>query len=326
MLFSIPFIRNLRDNFPESYIASLIPKRCSEILQDCPYLNEIIYFNERTTHRGLWKKIKFIVELRKKRFDMAILLHRSLSRTMICYLAGIKQRIGYYSRKRGWLLTKAISPLPKDSLHRIDYHLGILKGMGLKVSSGSYEFFLNDDQRGSLAEKLKGLGLRLTEQLVVLHPGANEPIRRWPVESFARLAEKISAEFGLKVVISGSQADIPIGRRIVELSSVQLINLCGKTSLKELAALFEKALFVVGGDTGPIHIAAAVGVPVICLFGTASVKITRPMGKGRSIILHKDIGCAIPCLRIDCADNRCMKAIGVDEVFQAVGRVVNEGK
>lgn len=326
VIFSIPFLRALRENFPNNFIASTIPERCKEVLKGCPYLDEVIYFDERTTHQRFWKKIQFILKLRKKRFDTAILIHRSLTRTIICFLAGIKNRIGYYTRKRGWLLTKKIKPLQKERTHRTDYYLGILEGMGLKIDSRNYEFFLENSHRQSIKDKLKAAGFRENECFGVLHPGANEPIRRWPVENFAQLAWRISEEFGLRVVVSGADRDISLGREIEELSPVKLINLCGKTSLKELAALFEKADFVVSGDTGPMHIASAVGSRVICLFGTASPKITSPRGKAKFVIIQKDVGCAIPCYKLDCQDNRCMKAITVDEVAEKLFELLESKK
>ncbi len=322
VVLSIPFLRTLRENFPDSFIVSTIPQRCKEVLAESPYLDEVLYFDERTTHRGLWKKIKFILELRGKRFDTAIFIHRSFTRTIICFLAGIKGRIGYYTRKRRWLLTRKIQPLPRGNVHRSDYYLGILEGMGLRIDSRNYEFFLNDSHRRSIKEKLRQTGLKDNEHFAVLHPGANEQIRRWPVENFAHLARRISEEFGLNTVISGADRDINLACGIEDLSAVGLINLCGRTSLKELAALLEIAQFVVSGDTGPMHIASAVGAAVICLFGTASPKITCPRGKGKYVIIQKDVGCVIPCGKLDCKDIRCMKAISVEDVIEKIPELI----
>lgn len=320
-IISLPFIRAVRENFPHSFIASIAPESCKEVLEECPYLNKIIYFNERTSHRGIPKKIRFMSGLRREKFDTVFLIHRSFTRAVICYLAGIKERIGYYTKKRGWLLTKNIQPLPDKEVHRADYYLGILEGVGLKVNSRNYEFFINDSHRVSIEKKLKKAGLKEGERFAVLHPGANEAIRRWPVENFSSLASRITKELGLKVVISGSDKEILLGREAENPSSSKIINFCGKTSLKQLGALFEKSKFVVCGDTGPMHIASAVGAFVICLFGTASPKITGPRGKGEYVIIQKDVGCKIPCYDIFCSDNRCMKAIGVDDVMREAKKI-----
>lgn len=324
IVLSTPFIRAVKENFPDSYIAVTIPRHYREALEGCPYADEIITFNEHTSHRGVWRKLGFIFELKARKFDMVFLVHRSLTRAMICYLAGIKERIGYYTKKRGWLLTKKITPLPRDKVHRADYYLGILEGAGLKIASRYSEFFLDDSHRLSLADKLREFGLREGERFVVLHAGANEEIRRWPTENFAELARRINNKFGLKAVVSGSVNDIPLGKAIKDLAPKEAVDLSGNTSLKELGALFEKAEMVVSGDTGPMHIASSVGAPVIALFGTASPMITAPRGKGRYVILQKDVGCVIPCRKLDCIDNRCMKAITVDDVMREADNMLTQ--
>jgi len=321
IILSLPFIRAVRENFPDSFIASVIPQRCREILEGCPYLDEIIYFDERRTHRGFLRKLRFIFALQKKSFDTAFLIHRSSTRALICCLAGIKVRIGYYTPKRGWLLTRNIKSLPKDEVHRADYYLGILEGMGLKVSSRNYDFFISDSDRLSMGNRLEKEGLKKNEHFAVLHTGANESVKRWTMENFATLASSISKELNLRIAISGSVQDIHLGKEIEKLSTVEMINLCGKTSLKELAALYEKADFVVCADTGAMHIASAVGAPLICLFGTSSPKITSPRGRGKYIIIKKEVGCIIPCRKLDCKDNRCMKAITSEEVLNSTKKI-----
>lgn len=324
IVLSTPVIRAVKENFPDSYVAVTVPSHYREALEGSPYVDELIAFNEHTSHRGFWKKLGFIFELKAKRFDTVFLIHRSLTRAIICYLAGIKERVGYYTKKRGWLLTKKVTPLLRDKVHRADYYLGIIEGAGLKVASRVSEFFLDDSRRLSLAKKLRKAGLGEGERFVVLHAGANERIRRWPAENFASLARRIKDEFGLRSVISGSAKEAPLGKMIKELAPGEAIDFCASTSLKELAALFEKAQLVVSGDTGPMHIASSVGAPVIALFGTASPRITAPRGKGRHVILQKDVGCVIPCRILDCPDNRCMKAITVDDVMKAAADMLGK--
>ncbi len=324
IVLSTPVIRAVRENYRDSYIAAIVPIHYREALDGCPYLDEVIGFNEHTSHRGLLKKAGFALALKKKKFDTVFLIHRSLTRALICYLAGIRERVGYYNKKRGWLLTKRVAPLPKNKVHRADYYLGIIEGAGLTVTRRDTEFFIDDSQRLSLSDKLKRAGLKERDRFAVLHPGANEPIRRWPIENFAELAIRIKEEFGLNVVISGSLKDAPLGSKIKELARKEAIDLCGNISLKELAALFEKAEFVVSGDTGPMHIASSVGASVIALFGTASPAITAPRGKGRYRIVQKDVGCVIPCRKLDCPDNRCMKAITVNDVMNEATDIVTQ--
>src|SRR4030042_6140538 len=127
VLFSTATIRNLRYNFPDSFIACIIPRRCYQVLESNPHLDEIIIYDEKGEHKSLLGKLRFIRYLRRIRFDTVFLLHRSFSRALITALAGIPERIGYYTKKRGFLLTRKIPPVGMNSLHRIDYYLNVIK-------------------------------------------------------------------------------------------------------------------------------------------------------------------------------------------------------
>ncbi|MCK9604707.1 MAG: glycosyltransferase family 9 protein, partial [Candidatus Omnitrophica bacterium] len=133
VLFSTATIRNVRRNYPESYIACIIPSRCYPILKGNPYLDEVIIFDEKDRHKGILAKLNFISMLKNKKFDTVFLLHRSFSRALICRLAGIEQRIGYNTKKRSFLLTKKINMPKQDSLHRIDFYLNVIEKAGLRV-------------------------------------------------------------------------------------------------------------------------------------------------------------------------------------------------
>jgi len=130
VLFSTAVIRNIRRNYPDSYIACVIPGRCGLILEGNPNLDEVILFDEKGKDKGVFAQLRFIRLLAAKKFDTVFLLHRSASRAFICYLAGIPERVGHYTKKRGFLLTKNIMPPERDSLHRIDYYLNVVEGAG----------------------------------------------------------------------------------------------------------------------------------------------------------------------------------------------------
>jgi len=146
VLFSTAVIRNIRRNFPDSFIGVIIPSRCYQVLKGNPYVDEIIIFDERDRHSGILSKLNFVQYLKGKRFDTVFLLHRSFSRALICRLAGIPERIGYYTRKRGFILTKKIIPPDIRDLHRIDYYLNIIEKAGLKVEDRYPDFFISDTE------------------------------------------------------------------------------------------------------------------------------------------------------------------------------------
>lgn len=319
VLFSTATIRNIQRNFPDSFIACIIPSRCYPVLKGNPQLNEIIIFDEKDRHRSLFAKLKFIRYLKSKRFDTVFLLHRSFSRALICWLTGIPQRIGYYTKKRSFLLTKNIIAPGKDTIHRIDYYLNIIEKAGLKLEDRFTEFFISEQDLKFVEDFLDKESISKNDFLVAINPGGNWFPKRWPKEYWASLADKLISEFGAKVIITGSVSDIGLVKEIKNLMKEKPIISCGIFNLTQLGALSKRLDLFITADTGPLHIANSIGTKkIIALFGPTSPKITGPYPLKNVIILSKDIGCKIPCYVVDCKDSRCMKAITVDDVIDTV--------
>ena len=156
---------------------------------------------------------------------------------------------------------------------------------------------------------------------MVLNPGGNWDLKRWPKENFARLGKRLIKEYQAKVIITGARADLNLAQDIAAQMEQQPLIFCGKTTLKQLAALMAKVSLVISNDSGPMHIAVSQKTKVIALFGPTSPQITGPYGRGNYTVIHRDVGCATPCYQLDCSDNRCMKAITVDDVLQAVEKM-----
>jgi lipopolysaccharide heptosyltransferase II len=322
VLFSTPAIRNIRRNFPDSFIACVIPSRCYPILKDNPNLDEIIIFDEYDRHKGLLGKMDFIRLLKSKKFDTAYLLHRSFSRTLICRLADIPERIGHYTRKRGFLLTKKIDPPKKDSCHRIDYYLSVIERAGLKVEDRHLDFYFSDEDAAFVENFLNKFGLTDKDLIIAINAGGNWFPKRWPKENWALLADSLIGDLGAKVVITGSLSDMKLAHDIRNLMKHKPIIACGQLSIKQLGALFKKADLLITADTGPLHIASAVGAKnIIALFGPTSVEITGPLPRKNITVISKDIGCKIPCYQVHCKDSRCMKAITIKDVLQQAAKI-----
>jgi len=313
-------IRAIKKAYPESYLACMVPKRCVEVLSGNPNLDEIIVFDEKDTHKWLFAQIRFILELKKKKFDIAFLFHRSFTRALIPFLAGIPQRIGYCTKKRGMLLTRKIA-LPQDDIHRLDYYLNIPESYGVKSDGRYYEFFISDDDREFIDIKLKELGVKKNDFVVVINPGGNWAPKRWPKGNFAALSDRLINELGAKIIISGADKDVELANEISAMMLTKPLILAGKTNLKQLGALMESADLVISADSGPMHIAAAMGTDLIALFGPTKATLTGPLGKGKIAIIQPEVGCEIPCYKENCPRNRCMEAISPDYVFQEVKRL-----
>lgn len=322
VLLSTTVIRAIRNNYPDSYIGCMIVSRVKEVLRDNPHLDEVIIYDEEAEHKGFLGRWRFVQQLRRKRFDKVYLLHRSFTRTLLCYLAGIPERIGYYTKKRGFLLTKKIRLPEKDSLHRLDFYLNILKAEGIKIEDRDYTFIIKDEDREYINNLLKSAGVKKEDLLIAINPGGNWRPKRWPEEYFTELADRLIEDFKAKIIITGSQDDGKLESNIKGLMKRAPLCLCGKTSLKQLGALFERANLVITGDTSPMHIASSVGVRLICLFGPTSPLITGPIGRGIKRIIQKNVGCKIPCYNLNCKDNICMRSIPPEEVLREVKNLI----
>lgn len=319
VLFSTATIRNVRRNYPDSFIACVIPGRCYPILKGNPHLDEIIIFDEKEHQRGSLAKLKFVQLLKNKKFDVVFLLHRSMTRALICRLAGIRERIGYYTKKRGFLLTKRIAPLGMDAMHRIDYYLNVIEKAGLKVEDRYLEFFTDDADEKFTDDFLNRKLITKDDLLFAINPGGNWLPKRWPQEYWAVLADKLIREFNAKVIITGSYSDVPVAQKIKSLMKEEPVIASGIFNLKQLGALCRRLDLFITADTGPLHIANAVGTKrIIALFGPTSPEITGPYPLKNTVILSKDAGCKIPCYVVHCKDNRCMKAITPEDVLEQV--------
>jgi len=317
VLFSTPFIKAIRKKFKSAHITAIIDPSCSEILSGNPNIDEIIYYDKEKKHRSILAKLNFIMCLKKRGYDAVILLHRSLTRALITAFAGIKRRIGYFYPKRNFIMTDIID-LSKDPLHKIEHFLNIAKYLGCDTNDKKMEFFIDEKDRDYSQELLRQNSIEKKSRFVIINPGGNWPPKRWPEKNFAALSDKLIDEFGLKVVIAGSEGDLKRALRIQEMTHMRFAIICGKVNLKQFAAVCEKAEAVVSGDSGPMHIALAVGAKVIALFGPTSPSLTGPYGSSNFTVIQKDVGCPLPCYDASCENNRCMKAISAEDVAEAI--------
>lgn len=319
VLFSTATIRNIRYNFPDAIIACVIPPRCYQVLKGNPHLDEIIIFDEKGKHSGFWGKIAFIRSLKAGKFSLVFLLHRSFTRALICFLAGIPVRIGYATGKQGFSLTKRIAPADRNKVHRIDYYLNIMQKAGFKAEDRYTEFFINEEDNKLIDDFLSKNGIKKGDFLIGINPGGNWLPKRWPKESWVALIDRLIREFGARVIVTGGPEDLDLVSDIESRLSSKPIIACGLLSLKTLGALFKRLDVFITADSGPMHIASAVGCKkIIGLFGPTDPLITGPYPVANAVILKKEIGCRIPCYEVNCPDNRCMKAITVDDVMEEV--------
>lgn len=321
VLFSTPFIRAVREANPDAHIACLLHPRCVQVLRSNPRVNEIIIYDEEVEHKALLGKAKLILELRKKRFDTAFLLHRSYTKALIVYLAGIRERIGYPTKKRRPILTRVIED-PDEEIHKVEYFLKIARDCGMPVKDPSYEYFVDDADRRASGELLARSGIKAADKVVTLCPGGNWDPKRWPREKFASLGDEIARRWGARIVLAAAKRDMKLAEEIAKMMHCNPAAVAGKTTLNELGALLERSELVIANDTGSMHMAVAMKAKTIALFGPTSPKLTGPYGKGSYRVISRNETCEVPCYDLSCKDNRCMSAIKVEDVLRVAGELL----
>lgn len=328
VVLSTPVIQAVKEAWPDSYIAMMVSPQARDIVEGNPYLNETIVFDKKK-FRGFFGTIIFSGILRKERFDIALVLHPLTRIHVILWLAGIKKRVGF-DRKAGFLLTDRI-PHTKQlgEKHEIDYNLDVLRAVGINPKKRELLVPVKPDDKFRISRILRENGIFDKDDYVVIHPAASCPSKRWPAEKFAQAADRIAEALHKKVVIVAGAADSRFGRAVREAMDHEALDLSGDLSVGELAALLAGAKLLISNDSGPVHIAAALGVPVVAIFGRnqpgLSFRRWGPVGK-HDIILHKDVGC-LNCLAHECKDGfKCLLAIEAEEVVAAARKLLRMEK
>jgi len=335
---TIPAVRSVRRAFPDAHISLLVRPWVAEIFKESPDINEIILYDDR--FKGWRGKFKLAKKLREKGFDKAILFQNAFDAALITWLSGIPERIGYNRDGRALLLTKAV-PVEKAVLqqHQVYYYLDLLRSAGIEPSDTQPYVYLTDNERQSARNLLSSDFIDDNGPLIGINPGATfGSAKRWPPGLFAELIIKLISELNGRIIISGGPSEIEIADEIIsEVKKLKIkldidrigsriLVMAGKTSLRELAALISECDVFVTNDSGPMHMASALLVPVVAIFGSTDKTATGPFGDGHRIIT-KDLPCA-PCMKRECPEGHlnCMTAVTADEVFDAVKEILPVNK
>ena len=247
------------------------------------------------------------------------LLHRSLTRALLVFFAGIPVRVGYDEKKRGIFLTHKVTTQPKSS-HRADHYLNVVESYGIPVNDRRSR--LNLEGSDSVDQIIKPFGISSDDFIVIIHPGGNWDLKRWPAKRFAILMKRLVNELKAKVIITGGENETALAQDIAAMSEVNPAILAGKINLEQLMHVMQRAKLVVSNDSGPLHLASSLGVKTIGLFGPTRPEITGPRGVGTSTVFEHFVGCnKKACYYLECPDNICMQAITVEEVFHAVSQI-----
>ena len=327
VLLSTPAIKAVRDAYPDSHIAFMVQPYAKDIVEGNPYLNEVICYDKGGREGGLFGNLGFIMKLRQKKFELAIILHPTVRTHIVTLLAGIGVRAGF-DKKMGFLLTNRIPHLKElGDRHEIDYTLDILKNIGIAPKDRSLYMPLKSESEERVKNIFNRNNIKDTDMVISVNPGASCASKRWSAERFARVSDSIIERYGARVIILAGMADKFFGDRTASLIRKGCINLSGNTSVADLASVLKRSRLFISNDSGPVHIACAIGTPVVAIFGRSdkglSPKRWGPSGK-YDIVLHKYVGCDV-CLAHNCNIGfKCLEAITVNDVLAAVEKILSQ--
>jgi len=324
VVLSTPVIQALRRAYSDAFIAMMVAPHARELVEGNPSLNEVIVFDKGKA-AGIADSIRFARRLRAYHFDTAVILHPTVRVHIITAMALIKRRIGY-DTKWGFLLTERV-PHEKQfgAKHEIDYNLDLLKTLGIQARDRRPFIAVKPENRLKVAALLEQNGFGKGDSFVAIHPGASCPSKRWPGERFARVADEIAKRFHTRVVIVAGANNRDCGLRMSDAMEHDALDLSGDLGVGELMALLERARLLISNDSGPVHIAVALGIPVVAIFGRnqpgLSFKRWGPVGDN-DVVLYKDVGC-LECLAHDCKTGfQCLMAIEPHEVIEAAAKLL----
>lgn len=317
---TLPALRALRRVLPEAKITLVVRPSASGMFADVDFVDEVLTYDRR----NVWSVVPQIKEWRRRKFDLAILFQNAFEAALIPFLAGVPLRMGYATEARQALLTHPL-PLPdwRSSRHEVFYYLYLVTALeqmlfgtsAICESDPDASLTISEARKTEAENLLRTYGVRTGEPVVVLCPGSiNSRAKRWPAEAYATLADRL-IESKRHVVLIGSPNEVDVSQEVTRRMQQQPIDLTGKTSLDQITALLSVIDLIVTNDTGPAHVAAALGRPTLVIFGPTNPLTTRPFAPEAEVLRHPP-DCA-PCMLRDCPiDHRCMTAITVDEVFE----------
>ncbi len=328
----VPAYRALRKAYPGDSITVVVPSDVAEMAKACPYFDEVYVFDalwllpgQRPFHRwrSAWKLVRF---LRNGRFDLVLnFRHQNRMDPWVTGLSGAVQRVGFSQGPWSFFLTKKAPP-PPPKTHQVDRNLGLLAALGIQAADDSLEFWTDEHDRKTAEAHLPAQEILPGVPRIAVHLGAATPSKRWREDDFTILLDELYATFQAQIVVLGGEHDLGFAHEVLDGMECPLVNLVGKLSLRQMAVVVRKCRLFIGCDSGPTHIAAACGVPVVCLFSAANeAEVWRPRGP-QVRVLTRNPPCS-PCRSHDCLRTDgyfCMADIRVEDVMREVKGLLNE--
>lgn len=316
IVLTTPAIRAVRTHFPNAFIAMLVAKQSADILKHNPHLNKIIEFNRLAEDKDTGEMLRTLRILRNQRFSLTIDFQRKFRTELLMYFCGAAERVG-----NGRLCTIRVPE--QGNKHATEHYFDLLNAAGIPAEDKKLELFFDDTERTDALNLFTKVGIGEENLTVGLFPGAGWKLREWMPERFAEIGDKLVRHFNTDVLIFGGPKEMALVKTVGNLMNENHFLFAGELNIRQFASCIERCNLFISNDTGPMHIAAAVGTPTVALFGPGNHIRFQPLGDIHTINRH-DVPCS-PCKQFTdkCKDNICMKGITVDEVWNSICKILD---
>ncbi|HXG19167.1 MAG TPA: lipopolysaccharide heptosyltransferase II [Methylomirabilota bacterium] len=314
---ALPLLTRLRSAYPAAYIAWAVEPAAASLVESHPALNEVIVYRRA---QGIFAFLPFLHTIRRKKFDLVLDLQRHAKSGLISWWSRAPVRLGFHrtnTKEGNWLFnTHTIDPVPDFSL-KLDQYLKFAEALQLPEKEIRFDLQLRRDED----LRIDTLLLHTPRPFAAFFLGSRWPSRFWFPEATAAVARSLIHHYGMGVVLLGGQDEAPFAQEIADAVGADVTDLTGKTSLRDLVGIFAQARFALGPDSGPMHIAAATGIPVISLWGATSPLRSAPWGSAEFVI--QGTAACSPCYVRRCPiDRRCMQQITPEQVLTVIRMIL----
>lgn len=335
VVLTTPALKALREAHPQARISILVSAYTKAIVEGNPCVDEVLVDDRKRTHRGWIGFWRLVFDIRRRKFDAAVLYHTKRRTNWLCFFAGIPYRLGYKNDKCGFLLTDAVlDERHYGRKHEAQYCLDLvryLEGVPSDVLIKSPEelaadLYVSAQPRAEAwaEETLKDMKVPGKRRLIAIHPGASDPSKRWPEHCFAELIGQLVVKYESRIVLIGAGDITSLARTIASLVQDSVFDLTGKTDVSQLASLLKRCDLLISNDSGPVHLAVGVGTPVVSIFTRNQPGINparwKPLGKGSKVVSVPSDS-RISFRKAGPIDPQYMEPIPVQDVLEAVDAI-----
>lgn len=322
IILSTAALRALRKSLGTKFkIICLSAEDSKEALLTCPYIDDLLVCDLKNRDRGFFGLWRLGRQLRMRNIDIALDLQNNRKSHILSFLSWAPRRIGYRNNKFGFLLTQGI-PDDKAALDPVSHQFRLLKMLGIESEDKSLEIWPTAKDEAYVNEFLNSQWINVNQKICGINISASKrwSSKNWPLAYLVKLCDELGLR-DIRVIVTGTQQDMEEANKLSGLvKNTKIINACGRTSVNQLACLIKRCNVFISCDSAPLHIAAAVGVPFVALFGPTDYRRHMPYAKN-AIVINKALPCG-PCYRPNCKTNKCMKLITPEELLETVTKII----